>query len=130
MREQFTIQIIYIQLLIIWLLSILQKEWIMLITFTCKAHKNITMFGDVALRLIQLMGHSGTIPSAIAAADIPTALHRLQAAIQAQRSGPNMVEEDENSDVVSLRQRAFPLIGLLEDAVRANASVTWDSTQR
>jgi len=101
----------------------------MLITFTCKAHKNITMFGDDALRLIQLMGHSGTIPSAIAADDVPTALHRLQAAIQVQRREPNQAEDDENSDVVSLRQRAFPLIGLLEDAVRANASVVWNSTQ-
>ncbi|MEA1053075.1 DUF1840 family protein, partial [Lamprobacter modestohalophilus] len=33
----------------------------MLITFETKAHANITMFGDVAVTLIKLMGHSGAV---------------------------------------------------------------------
>ncbi|HAJ92821.1 MAG TPA: hypothetical protein DCO71_09470 [Gammaproteobacteria bacterium] len=32
----------------------------MLITFSSSAYANITMFGDVALRLLKLMGHSGS----------------------------------------------------------------------
>ena len=43
----------------------------MLGTFSCPAYADITMFGDVALHLIQLMGHSGTVPSAILAEEHP-----------------------------------------------------------
>ena len=34
----------------------------MLVTFSCPAYANIMMFGDVAVRLLELMGHSGTVP--------------------------------------------------------------------
>ena len=36
------------------------------------------MFGDIALQLLQLAGHSGTVPSAILAADLPDAIRRLE----------------------------------------------------
>ena len=48
----------------------------MLVTFHTKAYANITMFGDVAKQLLELLGHSGTIPSAIKAEDVPAALAR------------------------------------------------------
>jgi len=38
----------------------------MLVTFSCKVCPNITMFGDVAVRMLRLIGHSGTVPSALA----------------------------------------------------------------
>ena len=50
----------------------------MLVTFRTKAHANITMFGDVAVTLLKLAGHSGTVPSAILAQDIPAALVKLE----------------------------------------------------
>ena len=50
----------------------------MLVTFTCEAYADITMFGDVAQHLLTLMGHSGTVPGAILAEDVPAALHRLR----------------------------------------------------
>ena len=59
---------------------------IMLVTFSCKAYPNITMFGDVAVRLLKMMGHSGTVPSAILAADIPAAVAKLEAAVVGQGS--------------------------------------------
>lgn len=49
----------------------------MSVTFTTRAYADITMFGDVALTLLKMMGHSGTVPSAILAADVPAALSRL-----------------------------------------------------
>ena len=57
----------------------------MLVTFTTKAYADITMFGDVALSMLKMMGHSGTVPSAIRAADVPAALSRLKAAIDAEK---------------------------------------------
>ena len=50
----------------------------MLVTFSSPVSADITMFGDVALRLIKLMGHSGTIPGALAAEDVAPALQGTQ----------------------------------------------------
>ena len=45
----------------------------MLVTFTTDAYADITMFGDVALAMLKMMGHSTTVPGAILAADVPAA---------------------------------------------------------
>jgi hypothetical protein len=34
----------------------------MIVTFRSKAHADIMMFGDIAVNLLKLMGHSGTVP--------------------------------------------------------------------
>ena len=59
----------------------------MLVTFTTDAFADITMFGDVGLALLKMMGHSGTVPSAILAADVPVALSRSTARIEAAKEG-------------------------------------------
>ena len=88
----------------------------------------ITMFGDVADRLLRMMGHSGTIPSAILAQDIPPAVARLKSALAAAPEAPPAAADDERDrqPKVSLQQRAFPLIELLERASAAGADVLWD----
>ena len=88
-----------------------------------------TMFGDVAVELLKMMGHSGTIPSAVLAADIPSALARLKPAVAAAPEPPAPPPDADGKPEqpgVSLRQRAFPLIDLLERAARAGADVLWD----
>ena len=102
----------------------------MLITFSCPAYANITMFGDVAVHLIKLMGHSGTVPGALLAEDVPAALARLAAAIEAGDQFPDPQESDESEDdesAVSLPHRALPLIDLLKAAAKAKCNVMWDS---
>jgi hypothetical protein len=104
----------------------------MLVTFRTNAYANITMFGDVAIQLLKLMGHSGTVPSAMLAADVPAALERLKAAVAkdkaAATAGPakGAREKDSEEPPVSLAQRAFPLIELLEAAARRKCDVMWD----
>ena len=46
----------------------------MLVTFSTTAYADITMFGGVAVTLLEMMGHSGTVPGAILTADLPAAL--------------------------------------------------------
>ncbi|HEX6997850.1 MAG TPA: DUF1840 domain-containing protein [Gammaproteobacteria bacterium] len=104
----------------------------MLVTFRTRPYANITMFGDVAVKLLKLMGHSGTVPSALKAEDVPAALERLKAAIAEQKRAGAAAPQGEPSDgdeepPVSLANRALPLIELLEAAARANADVVWDS---
>ena len=105
----------------------------MLVTFRTKAYADITMFGDVAVRLLKLMGHSGTVPGAMLAEDIAVALERLKGAVEvdkrtsaAQASGK--ADGDQGADEqVSLAHRALPLIELLEAAQREHATVMWDN---
>ena len=96
----------------------------MLVTFTTKAYADITMFGDVALALLKMMGHSGTVPGAILAADIPAALTRLTAAIDAEKSTP--ITRDMDDSAVSMAHRALPLINLLHAAAKDDCDVMWE----
>lgn len=103
----------------------------MLITFETKAHANITMFGDVAITLLKLMGHSGTVPSALMAEDVPAALARLKAAVEAHPHDALETTEDpehdgEEGQRVSLAHRALPLIELLTAAAAEHENVMWD----
>jgi len=99
----------------------------MLVTFTTNAYADITMFGDVALALLKMMGQSATVPGAILAEDVPAALGRLTAAIEAEKGSAPAKDEDEDADepVVSMAHRALPLINLLAAAARAETYVTW-----
>ncbi len=86
-----------------------------------------TMFGDVAVQLLKMLGHSGTVPSALLAKDIPQALARLEAALAAAPAGTGQAsDEDDKTPKVSLRQRAYPLIELLARAAQADCDVLWD----
>lgn len=105
----------------------------MLITFKTPVHADITMFGDIAKTLIQMMGHSGSVPGALLAEDIPAALERLKAAVDANPEAPLDPQRDEERDddgraqSVSLKHRALPLIDLLETAARDQKNVIWDT---
>ena len=108
----------------------------MLVTFSTKAAADITMFGDVATRLLKLMGQSGGVPGALLAADLPAAVGRLKDAIaiagDEPAGNPSLHPEEDAEKApppVSLRQRAFPLIKLLESAARANADVVWSEAR-
>ena len=94
-------------------------------TFTTDAHADITMFGDVALNMLKMMGHSATVPGAILAEDIPAALDRLTIAINAEKPLPQVQDKDEDDRVVSMAHRGLPLINLLTAAVKANCNVMW-----
>ncbi len=98
----------------------------MLVTFSCKAYADITMFGDVAVALLKMMGRSGSVPGALSADEVPAALQRLHSALaeEAQRNGEIGVAEEEPS--ISLAQRALPLIALLQAAQGAHTHVMWD----
>jgi hypothetical protein len=97
----------------------------MLVTFTTDAHADITMFGDIALAMLKMMGHSATVPGAILAADLPAALSRLTAAIDADKTPPPVADKDADEPVVSMANRALPLIDLLTAAAKAESDVMW-----
>lgn len=105
----------------------------MLVTFRTPVYADITMFGKVAVTLIKLMGHSGTVPGALHADDVPAALERLEQEVGAHPDRPLDPDDaapsrDEEAVHVSLARRAFPLIELLKAAAAANKHVMWESS--
>lgn len=104
----------------------------MLVTFSCSAYANITMFSEVTVRLLKMMGHSGTVPSALSAEDVEAALLHLEAALKRSPEQEISMEDehDENDELaVSLSHRALPLIELLRAAVKEKCNVMWDSNK-
>ena len=90
----------------------------MLVKFETRVSASITMFGDVAIRLLKLMGRRPTIPSAILPEDIPEALQRLKKGIAAEEAaaidqqGAELPDEEEQ-----LIGRRLDLGGELRDAI-------------
>tara|TARA_R110000824_G_C14998790_1_gene655996 strand:- start:151 stop:447 length:297 start_codon:yes stop_codon:yes gene_type:complete len=96
----------------------------MIVTFSTKAYADITMFGDVAKDMLKIMGHSGTIPGAFQPQDLPSALSKLQTAVDSSKAAEQDPQDGEFKP--GLSQRALPLINLLNAAIDANADVMWD----
>ncbi|MDR5171170.1 DUF1840 domain-containing protein [Methylobacillus flagellatus] len=99
----------------------------MLVTFSTARYSDIMLFGDVAKQLLQLMGHSGTIPGAILAADVPRALQHLQQGLEgaAAPDNPESPDTEDEAVHVSLKKRALPLIELLQSAIQNQSDVMW-----
>ncbi len=108
----------------------------MIVTFKSQATADVIMFGDVAKRMISLMGKEFTDKGIITVEQIPDAITRLREAIaddKRQRAG--LTEEDmplQESDegggkrpFVNLVQRAVPLVEMLEWSLKEGKPVVW-----
>ena len=116
----------------------------MLVTFRSEATESITMFGDVAKSLLNLMGATGRIPGALGPEDVPAALARLESEVEALKAAAHVTpappannedfaaDEDEDEDdgkssqPVALATRAIPLLSLMKRAAAANVAVVWE----
>lgn len=97
-----------------------------MITFKSEAYENIMYFDEVAKNLLSLMGHSGTVPGALKAAEVSRALANLQKHLSVQ---PQSISEKDNDDgelAIGLNKRAIPLINMLQAAVKKNCDVLWE----
>jgi hypothetical protein len=99
----------------------------MLITFKTSAYANITMFGDVGLKMLEMMNFGKALPGAITAEDVPQALINLQHGLaklpqQTEAAGA----EDDDQPSTSLHTRALPLLELLKAATVDNSLVRWE----
>ena len=104
----------------------------MLVRFTCEAHRDVLLFGDIAQALLAMMGHSGATPGALAAAEVRPALARLRQALAAEDEPPAPAPDQADSEAeddppapIPLATRALPLIELLTAADKAEAPVLW-----
>jgi hypothetical protein len=94
----------------------------------------LTMHGEAAIALLRAMGHTGTVPGAILAADLPDALARLERVIEIAGDSnptpapPRADDEDERDrePVITLRKRALPLIDMLRTAIARDSDLMWE----
>ena len=94
------------------------------------------MFGDVAKRMMTLMGKEPTDKGIVTVEQLPDAIARLKAAIEEDRrdrSGrsPEDLPQTEKAEgggsrpYVTLAQRALPLLELLEWSLKKQKPVVW-----
>ena len=98
----------------------------------------LLMQGEPAIALIELGGHSGTVPSAVLAAELPGFLAKLQAGLELQgdqESPPPPVkepgagweeEEEPRERPIKLRLRAVPLLDMLDTAIKQQSDLLWE----
>jgi len=110
----------------------------MIVKFSTR-YGRITLLGESAVTLLKLAGHTGTVPSAVLAADLPAFLKRLRAELEVhgdELSPPPIAEPpaDEQDDeerrdqpaAVSLRKRAVPLVEMIETAIARGSDLMWE----
>lgn len=100
----------------------------MLVTFHSKNYYPITMFGDVALQLLQGMGLNPKVPGAIYADDVPQALWQLQQWLELQQAAEPEPETglDMAAPPIGIKLRAVPLLEMLQGAAKAQHGISWD----
>lgn len=107
----------------------------MLVTFQSQNAADVIMFEKDARAMLKLMGRQDTIPGAIYPEDVSEALVKLREGAEADgtdseaQSDAAETPDPDESETVSTRNRAFPLIRLLETAARDGKHVMWDGKQ-
>jgi hypothetical protein len=101
----------------------------MLVTFKCSAYADITMFGNVAKKMLEMMGFGSQVPGAIRVEDVPRALENLRRGLAAVPDQPEPAgDEDDDGDepAIGLHTRALPLLELLQAAIADESRVRWE----
>jgi hypothetical protein len=107
----------------------------MLVKFST-SYGQLVMQGEPAIALLRLGGHSGTVPGAILAADLPAFAARLRAGLEQHGAElspappapePDRPAEDDDPQdrPVNLRLRAVPLLDMLDTASQRKSDLMW-----
>lgn len=107
-----------------------------IVTFKSAACADVIYFGDVAQRLMALMGKDAGPKGIVTVEQLPEAIARLKAAIEEDRERHLRLVQDEERGTetaegggtrpaVSLTQRALPLLALLEESLAEGKPVVW-----
>ncbi|SRR6266581_5449795 len=108
----------------------------MIITFQSRAAADVTMFCDVARHMMAIAGKEPADKGTITVADLPAAIARLQAAIAADKATRNgraaaaqaahqTAPDDRTETIVSVSQRALPLVELFQLSLKQEVPVVW-----
>ena len=99
----------------------------MIYKFKSKASGDIIMLGPNGDQMLRLIGREPAAKGIIEAQHMAAAIAALRAAVQADEA-PSDSDEDEESagrGGITLRQRLWPVIDLLERSMAAGEPVVW-----
>lgn len=98
----------------------------MLITFKSPASADVMMFGEVAEKMLEIIGKEPSGKGIITVENLPAAIDKLKGAINADVQSRGQATQDANGgDSVSISQRAIPLIELFERSLKQEVPVVW-----
>lgn len=109
----------------------------MIIKFATR-NGHLLMQAEPAVTLVKLGGHSGTVPSAVLAADLPAFAAKLRAGLEQHgdelspppppaTSGHDDDEDEEPRErPIKLRLRAVPLLDMIDTAIRQTSDLLWE----
>lgn len=109
----------------------------MIYKFKSKAASDVIMMGPNGDQVLRLIGREPSAKGIIEVADMPAVVAALRAAVEeedARRQAAAEPDADTDTDdtprgsregVVTLRQRAWPLIEMIERSQRAGVPVVW-----
>ena len=109
----------------------------MLVKFSTR-NGQLLMQGEPAVRLVKLGGHSGTVPSAVLAADLPAFAAKLRSGLEqhgdelspAPPAAAAGRAEDANDEPrerpIKLRLRAVPLLDMVDTAISQKSDLLWE----
>jgi hypothetical protein len=107
-----------------------------IVVFKSQACADVIYFGDVAKRMMELMGKEAADQGIVTVERLPDAIARLKAAVAEDRErhrrhvldeepGTEAAEDGGTRPFVSLTQRALPLLEMLEESLREEKPVVW-----
>lgn len=110
----------------------------MIYKFKSKAGSDVIMMGPNGDQLLRLIGREPAAKGIVEVADMPAAIAALRAAVEREEADRRAAadaagEEDDEATgrtggregAVSLRQRVWPLVDLLERSERAGVDLVW-----
>ncbi|MFK7966570.1 MAG: DUF1840 domain-containing protein [Burkholderiaceae bacterium] len=101
----------------------------MIYEFKSRATGSVIMTQDIAEALLAAMGKTPGATGIITVEQLPAAIAALRHDLPADASDEGQESTDDDDDEpkssVSLKQRAFPLIEMMETALKAGKDVTW-----
>lgn len=101
----------------------------MAIKFKSQATGDLVMVQATAEAVLGLIGKSADAPGILEPADMPAALQALKNAPDENPSGqspdPDQPAPGFQDEVVSLRKHAYPLVLMIERALKAGKSIVW-----
>lgn len=98
----------------------------MLITFKSSASSDVTMFGEVAEIMMEILGMDPSVKGIVTVENLPAAIAKLKAAISADIQARDQGTPNANGDdPVSIAQRALPLVELFEWSLKQEVPVVW-----
>lgn len=107
-----------------------------IVTFKSAACADVIYFGDVAKRMMELMGKEAGAQGIVTVEQLPDAIARLKAAVAEDKEhhrqhvlneepATEQAADGGNRPAVSLTQRAVPLLDMLETSLKEKKPVVW-----